>query len=57
MREFRDFPEIHKFDSDKVANKFRKLLLVNWKNELGDKIVHYDPNSILVCCAEVQESP
>lgn len=46
-KDLHDFPthffEFHKFDNDKVANQYRKLLLVNWKNEFDDKNIPDDP--------------
>lgn len=46
-KEFRDLPvrffDIHNCDSHKLANQYRKRLLVNWKNEFKDNIIPDDP--------------
>lgn len=49
-KEFHDlsthFFEFHKFDDDKVANQYRKFILVNWKDEFDDKIIPDYPVAI-----------
>ena len=46
-KDFSDFPKqlltVHKFDKEKVVNQYKKLLIVNWKDEFEGKIIPDDP--------------
>lgn len=46
-KDFQNLPahffDIYKFDHDKVADQYRKLMLVNWCDEFSDKCIPEDP--------------